>query len=188
MKVAKFEKISLIDSVRPFYDNIILPKRATVGSAGYDFYLPYDLDIKAGESAVITTGVRCKIKKGYVLLIFPRSSLGTKYKLSLDNTVGVIDSDYYHATNEGHIIIQVTNHSDETLSLKSGERFVQGILIKFGLTMDDNTKNKRTGGLGSTGKKWRRSRLHFLYSNVSYKNITKETKKYYIILINWRYY
>ncbi len=153
MRVARFFKLSLNDEIKEYYDDIKLPRRATSGSAGYDFYLPYDLIIKPNEGATIKTGVRAKIRKGFVLLIFPRSSLGTKYKLMLDNTVGVIDSDYYFALNEGHIIIQLTNHSNETLELKKGERFVQGLFLKYGKTYDDKTKDKRTGGLGSTGKK-----------------------------------
>ncbi len=150
-RIAKFEKISLNDKNKEYYNDIILPKRATEGSAGYDFYLPYDIKINPGETLAIESNIRCKINSDYVLLIFPRSGLGIKYKLSLDNTVGIIDSDYYYALNEGHIIISMTNHSDKTLSLKKGERFCQGIFLKYGITTDDETSSKRSGGFGSTG-------------------------------------
>ena len=151
-RIAKFEKVSLCEEIKEYYDSIILPKRATKASAGYDFYLPYDILVKPNETVKIYTGVRCKIKPNYVLMIFPRSSLGLKYKFTLDNTVGIIDSDYYNADNEGHIILSMTNHSDKELSLKSGDRVAQGIFLEYGITMDDDIKEERKGGIGSTGK------------------------------------
>ena len=152
-RIAKFEKVSRNEETKEFYDFVILPKRATTGSAGYDFHLPYDLTIKPSESVKVFTGVRVKINSDYVLMVFPRSGLGTKYHLMLDNTVGVIDSDYYNALNEGHIIISLTNHSDKVLELKRGDRFAQGVFLKYGITVDDDTKDERSGGYGSTGLK-----------------------------------
>lgn len=150
-RIAKFEKVSKNEETKDFYDYVMLPKRATSGSAGYDFYLPFDLTIKPNESVKVYTGIRAKIDPDYVLMIFPRSGLGTKYHLMLDNTVGVIDSDYYNALNEGHIIVALTNHSDKVLELKRGDRFAQGVFLKFGITVDDDTKSERLGGHGSTG-------------------------------------
>lgn len=150
-RIAKFEKVSKNEETKDFYDYVMLPKRATSGSAGYDFYLPFDLIIKPNESVKVYTGIRAKIDPDYVLMIFPRSGLGTKYHLMLDNTVGVIDSDYYNALNEGHIIVALTNHSDKVLELKRGDRFAQGVFLKFGITVDDDTKSERLGGHGSTG-------------------------------------
>lgn len=156
--VAKFEFVSqkqyegdlqAVLGYLPEYE-LTLPKRATSGSAGYDFALPFDLELGPKETVRIPSGIRAKITDGWVLMIFPRSSLGFKYRLQLDNTVGIIDADYYHADNEGHIIIKVTNHSDKTLSLKKGDRFVQGIFLPFGITEDDDTSARRTGGFGST--------------------------------------
>ncbi len=152
-RIAKFEKVSRNEETKDFYDYVMLPKRATSGSAGYDFYLPFDLTIKPNESVKVYTGIRAKIDPDYVLMIFPRSGLGTKYHLMLDNTVGVIDSDYYNALNEGHIIVALTNHSDKVLELKRGDRFAQGVFLKFGITVDDDTKSERLGGHGSTGMK-----------------------------------
>lgn len=136
------------------YKNIKLPKRATSGSAGYDFYIPFNLELSSGKSVRIPTGIRCSMKPGWVLTIFPRSSLGFNYRVMLDNTVGIIDSDYYNATNEGHIIIKITNHSDKTLSLKTNDRFAQGIFLPFGITYDDEATDVRTGGIGSTNKNY----------------------------------
>lgn len=159
-KVAKFYKVSknIYLSAREAdngeYENIILPRRATVGSAGYDFYAPFDFELKSGESITIPTGVRVRINCGWALLIYPRSGMGFKYKLQLDNTVGVIDSDYYYSDNEGHIYIKLTNDSREgkTLAVKCGTAFAQGIFTPFGITEDDDVDNVRNGGFGSTTK------------------------------------
>ncbi|MBQ1523001.1 MAG: hypothetical protein IIZ74_09605 [Erysipelotrichaceae bacterium] len=134
------------------YKNVRMPKRATSGSAGYDFYIPFNLELSSGKSVRIPTGVRCRMNPGWVLQIYPRSSLGFKYRVSLDNTVGIIDSDYYDAVNEGHIIIKITNHSDKMLSLKAGDRFAQGIFVQYGITFDDETTDVRKGGFGSTDR------------------------------------
>lgn len=161
-KVAKFEKVSLKnwESVFPIMDNskiykdIKLPKRATKLSAGYDFFAPYEILIKPGENGTIPTGIRVKMLDDYVLLILPRSGLGFKYRLQLDNTVGVIDADYYHSDNEGHIFIKITNDSreDKIIHIKKGEAFAQGIFLNYGITEDDEVNEIRNGGLGSTSK------------------------------------
>ena len=162
--ITKFEKVSISQYNQDLekndfkqlnsYEDIKLPKRATKGSAGYDFYLPFDLILKPNETILIPTGIRCKMNPNYVLMIFPRSSLGFKYRLMLNNTVGIIDSDYYNALNEGHIMIKVTNNSleNKTLELKKGDAFAQGIFMIYGITCDDETNEIRTGGFGSTNK------------------------------------
>lgn len=78
------------NSVRKVYDSIKLPKRATMGSAGYDFFIPIDLNIVPNTTVKVPTGIRCKMKKNYVLQIYPRSGLGFKYRLQLDNSVGKV--------------------------------------------------------------------------------------------------
>ena len=107
-KIAKFEKVSLeqyltdmkknfdIDEEQliNFYNNIELPKRATIGSAGYDFKIPFEIKLNKGETLKIPTGIRVKIDSSWALLLFPRSSLGFKYRMQIYNTIGVIDSDY----------------------------------------------------------------------------------------------
>lgn len=140
------------DRIREIYDGIRLPARATAGSAGYDFYTPGALCLKPGESVKIPTGIRVKMKEGWVLQIFPRSGLGFKYRLQLNNTVGIIDSDYFYSDNEGHMFIKVTNDSNEgkVLTLDPGAGFAQGIFLPFGITEDDDCVSVRNGGFGST--------------------------------------
>ena len=157
-KIAKFEFVTYEEYAKALADKIVyeqlkLPQRATKASAGYDFYAPYDFSLQPGETIKIPTGIRCKMQENYVLLLFPRSSLGFKYRLGLDNTVGVIDADYYNALNEGHIFIKITNNSkDKILNVKQGEGFAQGIFIQYGITVDDEVTTLRTGGFGSTNK------------------------------------
>ena len=87
-----------------------------------------------------------------MLSIYPRSSLGFKYRLRLDNTVGIIDSDYFYAENEGHIFIKITNCGDKELVVEKGKAFAQGVFTEYGITVNDNAVSKRTGGIGSTDK------------------------------------
>lgn len=135
------------------YRDLQTPQRATASSAGYDFFAPFSIDLAPGEKTVVPTGIRAEMPDDKVLLIFPRSSLGFRYQMCLTNTVGVIDSDYFHADNEGHIQVSIVNRGDQSLVIKKGERFVQGIFAKFLTTFDDSpASEERTGGMGSTGK------------------------------------
>ena len=162
MSIGRFEKVSLlqfkkdlrdclnIEGTDDIYNEITLPKRATKGSAGYDFVCPIDITIKQGEMLKIPSGIRCYIENSYVLNIYPRSSLGFKYQMMLANTTGIIDSDYYSAKNEGHIIIALVNKGDKDIILKKGERFVQGIFFKFYMVDEEEVETKRIGGFGSS--------------------------------------
>ena len=155
-RIAQFYKVSKTEFLKSGgeeeYLNISLPKRATSGSAGYDFFAPKEYTLLPGETVKIPTGIRVKIDDGWVLTIFPRSSLGFKYKLRLDNTVGIIDSDYFHAENEGHIFIKLTNCGDKPLTIEKGKAFAQGVFLEYGVTYDDDSDGVRTGGFGSTDK------------------------------------
>ena len=105
---------------------------------------------------MIPTGIRSKINDGWVLKIYPRSGLGFKHRVQLDNTVGIIDADYYNSSNEGHIMIKLScdAHDDgHTVSISAGDGFAQGIFLQFGITVDDNAVGERDGGFGSTTKK-----------------------------------
>lgn len=167
-RIAKFEKVSFnqfykdyIDTfgeyeeeqVKEIYDNIVLPKRATKGSAGYDFHTPVKFTLQPGETIKIPTGIRAKMETGWVLKLYPRSGLGFKYRLQLNNTVGIIDSDYFYSDNEGHIFAKLTNDSNEgkTVCVNACDGFMQGIFVQYGITIDDDAEGIRNGGFGSTG-------------------------------------
>ena len=167
VRIAKFEKVSprqfVNDWVATFphqsveqalmaYEQIQLPRRATSGSAGYDFFAPVGFELPAGSTIKIPTGIRAIIEEGWVLTLYPRSSLGFKYRFQLDNSVGVIDSDYARSDNEGHIFLRMTNDSREGKGLRvpTGTAFAQGIFLPFGITIDDDAQGVRNGGFGST--------------------------------------
>ena len=168
-RIAKFEKVSLnqfendwintfgnkgTDVITEIYNNIKLPKRATSGSAGYDFYAPVKIVLAPKMTAKIPTGIRVKMEENWVLQCYPRSGLGFKYRLQLNNTVGIIDSDYYYSDNEGHIFAKITNDTNEAkiLKIKKGDGFAQGIFVEYGITVDDDADGVRNGGFGSTTK------------------------------------
>lgn len=150
-----FEKDINIEVIHNIYEKISLPKRSTVGSAGYDFVTPIDINLEPNQTITIPTGIRCKMEDGWGLFLYSRSGLGFKYRLQLNNVVGVIDSDYYGSDNEGHIIARITNCSNEnkTVALIAGDRFIQGIFTPYGITEDDDADGIRDGGFGSTDHK-----------------------------------
>lgn len=166
-RIAKFHKVSYkqfekdwVDTfhddedVQGIYDSISLPRRATKGSAGYDFFAPVSFSLKPGATLKIPTGIRVEMEENWVLTCYPRSGLGFKYRLQLNNTVGVIDSDYFYSDNEGHIFVKLTNDTNEnkTVEVEAGAGFMQGIFLEYGITMDDDAEEIRNGGFGSTTK------------------------------------
>ncbi|MGN0430959.1 MAG: deoxyuridine 5'-triphosphate nucleotidohydrolase [Lachnospiraceae bacterium] len=142
------------EDIADIYESIELPRRATKGSAGYDFYAPFAFSLPPGSTIKIPTGIRVKMDEDWVLKLYPRSGLGFKYRLQLNNTVGIIDSDYYYSDNEGHIFAKITNDSNEgkILEIGAGTGFMQGIFIEYGITVDDEAEGIRNGGFGSTTK------------------------------------
>jgi len=174
IKVGRFEKISReqffadvsqmfpkdeelnedqIQAIENTYDEIELPTRSTEGSAGYDFRIPFKVELDPGQEVKFPTGIKCFIEDGWVLQIFPRSSIGFKYHVVLANTVGIIDSDYYdNADNEGHIWVKLVNHGNQSFVAETGDKICQGIFIPYGITYNDGVSTERTGGIGSTGE------------------------------------
>ena len=160
----KFEKIYrkqwehdlsalLVIFLSSMYNNIKISNRIIRNSSGHDVVTPFAFTLAPGESITITTGIRLVTDQQVWLMAIPRSGLGFKYRLQLDNTVGDIDGDYWESDNEGHILAKVTNDSngDKTLELKAGDRFMQGVIMPYFKTDGDNVQTQRNGGHGSTG-------------------------------------
>ena len=169
-RIAKFHKVSAErfmadwkdtfpetaeETIADIYNKIKLPVRATAGSAGYDFFSPVDITLNPGETVKIPTGIRVEMEQDWVLKCYTRSGLGFKYRLQLNNTVGIIDSDYFYSDNEGHIFSKITNDSNESksVSIQAGTGFMQGIFVEYGITVDDDAQGIRNGGFGSTTQK-----------------------------------
>ena len=169
-RIAKFEKVSWkqfqkdymdtfgentttnMNDVQAIYEGIQLPIRATAGSAGYDFKSPITFTLYPGETIKIPTGIRVAIDEGWVLKVYPRSSLGFKYKMRTSNVIPIIDSDYYFADNEGHIFLKISNEGNRILNVNTCDKIVQGVFVPYGITYDDCADKIRNGGVGSTGK------------------------------------
>ena len=156
----KFEKISFeqfkkdVSDDIELYNSIELPKRSTKKSAGYDIRSVEAGIIKPNEAKSFKTGLKVCMNEDEVLYIYSRSSYGYKHNVCLMNSVGVIDSDFYNnEDNEGHFQIRLLNLGDKDFEVKLGDRIAQGVFMKY-LTVEDEEeiKNKRNGGIGSTNK------------------------------------
>ena len=159
MSIAKFTHVSPGQYAAAMGDRdclpieeIPMPRRATKGSAGYDFVSPVEAVIPPGGEALIPTGIRAEMEEGWVLMLFPRSSLGFRHGLRLSNTVGVIDSDYAYARNEGHIMVKLRNPGPDPVTIGRGERFCQGVFLPYGTAEEGQDFAERSGGFGSTGR------------------------------------
>ena len=156
----QFEKDLAADAwcepvINVMYEQIKLPKRATMYSAGYDIFAPYNIEIPPKGTIKVPTGIRIILDEDKFFAIYPRSGLGFKYKMQLYNSVGIIDSDYANSDNEGHIWCKFYNDSPDgkTITIKQGEAMCQGVIQQFLKTVDDDTDGIRNGGFGSTGVK-----------------------------------
>ena len=135
------------DSPRGFIcSKEFLPKRATSGSAGYDFVAPVDIKIPFASVVKVSTNTKVYMPSDEVLKIYPRSSMAIKRGVTLVNDVAIIDSDF-----KDTIVLALHNNSMGAVTIKKGEKIAQGIFQKY-LTCGDEPSVVRNGGIGSTGK------------------------------------
>jgi dUTP pyrophosphatase len=132
-----------------------VPQYGTEYAAGADLYacLEQPLMVEAGTTAFVPTGLAMEIPIGMVGLIYARSGLACKKGLAPANKVGVIDSDY-----RGEIIVALHNHSKENITIDSGERVAQMVIMPYvyaeyeeAESLEDTVRGE--GGFGSTGTK-----------------------------------
>ena len=153
-RVGEFEKVSFEqfrDAMKDeFYRGQGLPP-----AIEDDLKAPFTFEMRPGETMKIPTGIRVKIDEGWWLGCLPRSGLGFKFRMQFDNTMGVIDSDYYFSDNEGHIFAKITNDSksQKIVHVEAGNGFMQAIFIPYGITYSDDATGVRNGGMGSTDSK-----------------------------------
>ena len=131
------------------WEGIKIPKRSTKYSAGYDFYIPYTKYFSNTDETLIPTGIRFKCDNDKFIMCVPRSGLGFKYSMHLSNSMGIIDSDYYNSSNEGHIMCKV--ECKYSFELEQGKALMQGIILPYFKVDDDYSDEVRDGGFGSTG-------------------------------------
>ena len=133
-------------------DDIKMPLRKTKYSAGYDFYLPYDITVYPKESTgVIFTDIKAYMLNDEYLDINIRSSVGIKQEIRLMNCTPIIDSDYYNnVNNDGNIGICLWNFGNKVRYFFKGDAIVQGIFKKYLIADNCNCDDIRQGGVGST--------------------------------------
>ena len=137
-------------------EDVVLPRIATEGSAGADFFAPFDIYLRKGEEIKVPTGVKAHCHRFTRLTIVPKSGLGFKYYTRLANTVGIVDADYYgNPGNDGCIFVKLRNEGEKDLLITKGEAFCQGIFEPYIPDRDLNKEElaKREGGFGSTEAK-----------------------------------
>lgn len=134
-------------------DEGCVPKRAHQGDAGVDLYAAESVTIEPSEALPVRMGIKVEIPLGFVGLIFPRSGLATKKRITLTNTVGVIDSGY-----RGEIICHVVNNGSFLYTVSKYDRIAQLVVIPcligdfLELEEDEMSHTSRgIGGFGHTG-------------------------------------
>ena len=129
-------------------DKAVMPTRGTEHSAGFDLYAPERVDIPAGQSYLVGTGISMAIPNGWFGQINPRSSLASKKKIRVG--ARVIDADY-----RGEVFINLHNDGDTVYEIKKGDRIAQVVFMPFlgdVIQVDELDYTKRgNGGFGSTG-------------------------------------
>ena len=155
--MAQYRPINFMaGQVEEAYDNIIIPKRKTKHSAGYDLRTPIDIVIPPGQARTIPTGIKAVFAEdemnAWHLQIYVRSSVGIKDGVVLTNGTGIIDSDYQFGKNEGDMMLALRNMSEKHVKYKAGDRICQAVFALHGITVDDDAEGERTGGVGSTGR------------------------------------
>ncbi len=141
--------------IKKLNENATIPSYGTEYAAGADLYACIDenITIAAGKTEFIHTGLAMEIPDGLVGLVYARSGMACKKGVAPANKVGVIDSDY-----RGEIIVALHNHSDEPLTVCSGDRIAQIVYApyyqaRFSEVDELNDSVRGAGGFGSTGIK-----------------------------------
>lgn len=134
-------------------ENAKFPFYASEGSSGADLsaYLEQKIEIKAGQSALIPTGLSLEIPEGYELQIRPRSGLALKHQITVLNSPGTIDSDY-----RGELKVILINHGKESFWVEPGMRIAQAILssfvqAEFHASEELSISTRGDGGFGHSG-------------------------------------
>lgn len=130
-----------------------LPRRSTKSSGGYDFFAMEDIILEPYKITYVPTGVKCKMLDDEILILANRSSNPKKKGIILASGINIIDADYYgNVDNDGEISLILQNLTNEPVTIRKGDKTVQGIFVKFLKTDDDNCEEERVSGIGSTGR------------------------------------
>lgn len=139
--------------IKKLHPGAIVPTYGTEGAACFDLAVHYGQGyIQPNEHKMIKTGLAFEIPKGYVMLIFPRSSWANSYSLNLMNCVGVIDSDY-----RGEVSVLLRNNGSDEFCVEKSQRIAQAMIlpvqqVAFEVVDELSDTQRGAGGFGSTGK------------------------------------
>lgn len=130
-------------------ENAKMPTKAHETDAGFDLYTPKEVQIRAGGSAKIDTGVHIEIPEGYVGFLKSKSGLNVKHGITGE---GVIDAGY-----TGSIVAKLYNNGCDTVKFEEGQKIIQIVFLpipEVELELTDNFEATERGdnGFGSTGK------------------------------------
>lgn len=172
MRVRGFEVVKRLEDIE---NEVLLPKRGTTDSAGYDFFAYEDvtipsiwkslmkftlnritrmpqIDILEVAPTLVKTGIKAYMQKDEVLKLYNRSSNPKKLGLLLANGTGIIDADYYeNPDNDGEIGFAFYNILPFDVTIKKGGKIGQGIFSTYLKSDNDDASGARSGGFGSTG-------------------------------------
>lgn len=137
--------------IKPMHTNFTMPIKSTKGAGAFDIYMP-DSGYANGTAKLILLGFAAKVPEGHVALILPRSGCGAEYGVELNNTCGVIDSDYL-----GEWKAAIKTKSGLFFPWEKGERILQFLVVpiaQVNLEQADDlgTTERGSGGFGSSGK------------------------------------
>lgn len=137
--------------IQPLHSNFIMPTKGTDKAGAFDIYMPEAGSIH-GIKQMISLGFAAAIPDGHVALVLPRSGTGAKFSVELNNTCGVIDSDY-----RGEWFAALKTKDNSTYSWNAGDRVLQFLVvpvadIELELADSLDETGRGTGGFGSSGK------------------------------------
>jgi dUTP pyrophosphatase len=138
--------------IKQLHHNFIMPAKSTERAGAFDIYMPIKGDVSGQFPNMINLGFATAIPENHVALIFPRSGAGAKYGVELNNTCGVIDSDY-----RGEWRAALRTKSGNMFAWEAGDRVLQFLVVPVAdvsleLVDELETTDRGSGGFGSTGK------------------------------------
>lgn len=137
--------------IKSLHPNFKLPIKSTEGAGAFDIFMPEAGSVSGEYPTVVPLGFAAEVPEGHVALLLPRSGVGAKFGVELNNTCGVIDSDY---RDEWKAFIRTKN--GEHFSWNSGDRVLQFLIVpvaNVSLELAEELNiTDRKGGFGSTGK------------------------------------
>ncbi len=139
----------LIQRIDP---DISLPAYAHPGDAGLDLMSTVDVELQAGERAMVPTGISIALPAGFVGLVHPRSGLAAKHGVSVVNAPGTVDAGFRGEVN----VLLINLDLAEPFTVRRGDRIAQLVVqrverVRFVEVGHLPGSDRGSGGHGSTG-------------------------------------